>query len=272
MKQILVAGAGLILVLTIVAFGIHPVTEPLPVVRVALYNGDAARMQSVTRINQIISRKNDISLTCIDKSDIISGELNDFDVLLIVSEYPQRLYDALGSDTLNAINRFIINGGGYLGIDAGSVLMVESGNSVSERGTCCVNARYYTLHCSNQARRIECSPVVSSGSVAKNFEIVTGGGILFEPGQDPYLPSYFSLAKYCDLKVDLSPGDAIIASRYGRGRILLYGTSPELTNGLDCLVGQGIRWCADKSDPQTAALGTASSWEGVFGLTALQSN
>lgn len=277
MKQIIVAGVVVVLIFTLMAFGVRPVTEPLPDFVVCLYNGKGSLAKSVEGIKSSLNAYADIKIQEVSETDIINGKLKGCRVLIIPGGTASGEREALGAAGCRAVENFVSSGGGYIGICAGAYLV-----PLSERQSAAniqlINARLHDAeHWVRGEQTIECRALTRSDSKTIPFQIHFQNGPIFVPANDPYLPEYASLAKYeTDLHAPDAPAgqmagnDAIIASRFGKGRVILFGPHPELTPGLEPMLAQAVRWAAAQSEPQTTALGPEFSWEGIFGLTPIQ--
>jgi len=276
MKQVIVAGVFVVLIFTLMAFGVRPVTEPLPDFAVCLYNGKGSLAKSVEGVKSSLKTYSDIKIQEVSESDIINGKLKGCRVLIIPGGTASGEREALGAAGCRAIENFVSSGGGYIGICAGAYLV-----PLSERQSAAniqlINARLHdSEHWVRGEQTIECSALTRGNSKTTPFQIHFQNGPIFVPGKDPYLPEYTCLAKYeTDLHAPDAPAgqmagnDAIIASRFGKGRVILFGPHPELTPGLEPMLAQAARWAASLSEPQTTALGPEFSWEGIFGLTPI---
>jgi len=276
MKQVLAVGVAVVLVITLVAFGIHPVTEPLPQINVALYTGNGTISRSTSAIQNVLGKYDDLVLSEVKESDITGGALKQYRVLIVPGGSGSGIRDALGKEGCRAIEKFVSQGGGFIGICAGAYLPTL-GWKESMQDLQLVNTRLHDLD--NWARgkqTIKCMALTKSGKNEVPFQIHFENGPIFVPGNDPYLPPYVSLAKFeTDLHASGAPSgqmkgrDAIVASRFGRGRVILFSPHPEFTPGLEGMLSQATRWSAGQCEPGTAALGPEYSWEGIFGILPL---
>jgi glutamine amidotransferase-like uncharacterized protein len=277
MKQVLFAGVLILLVITIMAFGITPVTAPLPEIRIALYSGNGTIEKCTDGVHSSLSNFKDLTIDNITEEEISSGKLKDYQVVIFPGGTASKERNSIGKDGCRAIERFISEGGGYIGICAGAYIPTL-GWKDSMKDIELINAELHDLD--NWARgtqEIECTAICKGGSEKIDFNIHFENGPIFTPGKDHYMSDYVSLAKFkTDLHAEDAPegqmagNDAIIASRFGRGRVILFSPHPELTPGLENMLAQAVRWSAGLSDPQTEALGSEYSWEGIFGISGLQ--
>jgi len=280
---LLLASVSLVLVTSSCAFAID----------VAVYAGGGAMEEFVAAtIDAVTANTNDMTAAPIQQEDIVSGKLNDFDVLILPAGSGNGQADSLGIDGCHAIEKYVAAGNGFVSICAGSYLAVK-GWKESTSHLELLNAELWDLD--NWARgeefieiefaerAAEQSPqpplsraskdqplakvtVPSKEMAARRKTIWFENGPIFSPAADPYLPEYLSLARYVtDLHNEDQPAgmmagkDAIIASTYGKGRVIAFGPHPEKTDGLGTLLTDAIRWVADKAETENVV-----SWESVF--------
>jgi hypothetical protein len=269
MKQVLLVGIFVLLIITIVAFGIRPVTEPLPDIHIALFTGSGTSFESIHGIRTSLKRFDDLKIKLVKEDDVLAGELKDCHVLIVPAGRENDIRKGLGREGCRNIEKFVSSGGGYVGICAGAALpTLGSGDFISDIQL--INSVISESKSSASDDMIECVAIARGGNSLIPFSGYLHNGPIFNPGDNPYLPSYVSLARFGNEGEQEKGEDAIIASQFGTGRVILFSPQPEITPGLQTLLAQGVRWSAGKSTPQTAASGPEFSWEGIFGMTALQ--
>ncbi|MBN1901481.1 hypothetical protein JW926_09195 [Candidatus Sumerlaeota bacterium] len=275
MKQVLIVGICVLLIITIVAFGIRPVTEPLPNIQIAVYTGSGASYESIYGIGASLKRFNDLKIKLVNEEDILGSKLTDCQVLMVPGGKERAIREGLCREGCRNIEKFVSSGGGYVGIGAGAALpTLGSGEFISDIQL--INATVAEIPISASGELVSCMAIAKGGNRLLPFSIYLHKGPAFNQGDNPYLPPYVILARFGEPAnneqvEESTPGkDAIIATQFGTGRVLLFSPQPEITPGLQTLLAQGVRWSAGKSTPQTAASGPEYSWEGIFGMNALQ--
>jgi glutamine amidotransferase-like uncharacterized protein len=279
MKQIIIAGIGAVLIFTLMAFGVRPITEPLPEIKVALYTGKGIIEKSTSGVKNALQNCSDLRISEVNENDIVGGKLKGCRVVIMPGGTASGEREALGAKGCRALEHFISSGGGFIGICAGAYLVPLSDNRTGA-DIQLINARLHDVeHWVRGAQTVECLALTKKGAGTVPFSIHFENGPLFVPGNDPYLPEYVSLARYqTDLHAKDAPAgemtgrDAIIASRFGRGRVILFSPHPEMTPGCEPMLAQAVRWAAGQSEPQTSALGPEFSWEGIFGTMPPQTH
>ena len=273
MKKILVIGVFLVLIITLVAFGIHPVTEPLPDIKIGVYAGSGANASSVKAIENSLGSFPELCVERVQERDVRQGGLRDCQVLIMPEGSAEEIRQTLGKDGCRNIEKFVAGGGGYMGIGGGASLATLGWNE-DMKDIQLINAdiasasQNQAAENSNASERIKCIALLKGGSSRESFDIVFSHGPVFLRGANAYLPEYISLAQF-GRGDPADARDAIIAAPFGLGRVLLFSPLPEQTPGLETMLAQAVRWSAGMSEPQTKALGPDFSWEGIFGISSL---
>ena len=151
-----------------------------------------------------------------------------------------------------AVQEFVRNGGGYIGICAGSYLA----SSHYDWSLDLINARVWDRSHWARGQGTVTLGVTSPGQQVLNtdateVDVYYGQGPLLVPDNDPDLPGYEVLARY-DSEVaekGAQPGamsgtHAIIRSVFGSGRVICFSPHPEKSNGPNGLMLHGVRWAA----------------------------
>jgi len=160
---------------------------------------------------------------------------------------------AINTTGLSNIDKFVKNGGGYIGICAGAYLPVKGYNNNLTGNLQIVNAEAGDIQHWNRGTgkvTIETSAKhkIFSGIDSKEFEMSYFNGPVLLPSDMP-LPAYKSLAVF---KTDLHennavPGfmlnkTAILEAKYNKGKIILFSPHPELTPGKESLLFNAIKY------------------------------
>jgi len=85
------------------------------------------------------------------------------------------------------------------------------------------------------------------------LDIRYANGTLLAPAQDPNIPDFKPLALYrTEIAKNGAPEGvmkdtpAIVAGRFGQGRVLCSSPHPEYTDGLESFVHRAVRWAAGR--------------------------
>jgi glutamine amidotransferase-like uncharacterized protein len=212
-------------------------------------------------------------------TEIQSGRLEHFDVIIFPGGGGRRQAMALGSEGRRSVQEFVRSGGGYVGICAGAFLATAG----YDWSLGLVNTRTLTGDRDMPGAGIRSMAERGGGSVKIEFTgegriffgdrdgpidvAFSGGPIFIGPMRDD-LPPCFPLAYYRTEVALYAPQrgtmidtPAILAARFGAGRVVAIGPHPESTSGLEFLVKQSVLATARNPGEQTPApaLPTTSS-------------
>ena len=164
------------------------------------------------------------------------------------------------------VRRFVESGGGYVGICAGAFLATAK----YDWSLGLVNAKTFTgkqyipgegeksmwfrgegnvqMELTEKGREI-------LGEVPAMVELRYANGPIFSPAGQENLPAYVPLAffrteiaKYEPQEGTMINTPAIIASEFGRGRVILVSPHPEASAKLESLVRRAVTWAAGTPD------------------------
>lgn len=191
-------------------------------------------------------------------SSVRSGALGSARALLVTGGRGSRQGRALGEEGREAIRRFVREGGGYVGICAGSYLAMQVPEGSTEESY--KAAFVAAAHATGDAwqRGIAPLPIVSpDGSARETLHYANGP--LFRPIEVDGLPPVRVLARFEDevysARGGTAPGQmrgapALIATSYGRGQIVLFSPNPTLEPAHPSLLTNAL---------QSVATGTATT-------------
>ena len=151
---------------------------------------------------------------------------------------------ALGDKGRRAVLEFVRAGGGYVGICAGGWLATckPSGSLalVNAKASGSTNFGFVKMELSDVGKSI-------LGEVPGLPAAQYGGGPIFSPAGERDLPEYVPLAfyrtevaTYKTQERTLTDTPAIIAARFGKGRVLLFSVHPEGIKELETLVKRAV--------------------------------
>lgn len=225
-----------------------------------LYTNDSTGQNSY---NNIIKKLSDYGIDAgkITPEEIEEGKLCKLDVLVVPGGRSTGQAESLGKDGCGAIEKFVRSGGGYVGICAGAYLASEGYNDPTSN-LMLVNASVLDVeHWDRGSGDVQVKITDQAHPVVKGYSgIITAhyeNGPLLGPVESGSIPAYSELASYVsdvhqnkNAKTGIMPGSpAIIASDYGNGRCVLFSFHPELTEGLEMMLVQGVIW-AGKIDSE----------------------
>jgi glutamine amidotransferase-like uncharacterized protein len=229
-------------------------------VAVAVYDGGGSTGKGVPRVLALLGVATNVAVARITPKDIQGGLLRRFDVVMFTGGSGSGQARALGQAGCREVKQFVEKGGGYVGICAGSYLAC-SGFSWSlgllnaktlsplwQRGTAIVK-----IELTDRGREI-------LGPCQGELDCLYFQGPIVGPAGAPELPEFESLAFFRSevVKNNTPKGimvnsPAILASRFGKGRVLCFSPHPEQSKGLDTFVTRAVVWAA--AHPRQAEAG-----------------
>jgi glutamine amidotransferase-like uncharacterized protein len=222
---------------------------------VAFENGDVA---STNRLIEVLRSERSFDVRSVRPVVIRSGALREYDVLVFPGGVARQQGEALGAEGRDAVREFLRRGGGYVGICAGAFLAI-SGN-VEALGV--IDARSLSGDreipgwgaVSFSARRsgvvdLQLSSVGREGleGVPEVIPVHYSGGPILVPAGRQDLPDYVTWATFRNevwsfefQRGTMIDTPAIIAGRFGKGRVIAISPHPEATRALDFLVKRTV--------------------------------
>ena len=226
-------------------------TAPKPV-KVALYLQADNDYYGIGRTNVLAILTKDAGFDCVTVSaeDIRAGKLDEYKVLLVPGGSGSKQAEKLAEEGRGKIRAFVENGGGYVGICAGSYLASNDYPwSIGLINAKAVDKKHWARGKGDVT--IEFS---ETGNKALSFAPKTAvvnyrQGPLFAPGDKKDLPAYETLATFTTeiCENGATPGamigtTAIARAPFGKGRVICFGPHPERPSGPNSLIVQGVLW------------------------------
>jgi Uncharacterized protein conserved in bacteria len=224
--------------------------------RAAVLNVDGETAEN--SYNNIISilKSYGIKANSITPKEIIDGKLSKFDVLVVPGGRATGQAKALGKEGCGAIEEYIKNGGGYIGVCAGAFLASEGYNDDTSN-IVLVDAKAADVeHWDRGTGDVQVKITDKSHPILKGYygtiTVHYENGPVLQKAQDPNIADYSQLAAYVsdvhqnkDAVTGIMPNSsALTASEYGNGRCVLFSFHPELSAGLQRMLVQGVLWSA----------------------------
>ncbi|MGH7138600.1 MAG: BPL-N domain-containing protein [Pirellulales bacterium] len=222
-------------------------------------------------LREVVEKGQGLLLSTVTAADIRDGCLESCDLLLVPGGQASAYGSSLGSAGRIAIRDFVRSRGGYVGVCAGAHLACVS----HEWGLKLVNARamsgerfvpgFGRVSASFRGRANVSIEFSKAGR--RVFDVASGvlqmdyaGGPVLSRANEPGLPDYVPLAcfrseasKYPFQKGTMIDTPAVVAAKFGQGRIVLFSPHPESTASNDRLLAEAIRACAPDSPPGITA-------------------
>lgn len=220
---------------------------------VGLYCGPGASEAGVANIKRNLHLSAGIIPVELTGQDISEIDLSVFDVLIFPGGKSKDQSEGLGSRGKENVQKFVHDGGGYLGICAGLYTAI-TGLTWSLN---LLNAK--SIVAKEEWKRGEGYPDIEVtkegalilGEIIETFKCRYNNGPLVEPGEDPSLPAYM-IAAYFRSEVSengtpvgiMVDTPAAAYAEYGSGRVFVTGVHPENTPGLEHFISRVSAWLA----------------------------
>ncbi len=249
------------------ASGMVPQARPTPAtVYAAIYDGPGtSSTKTPPRFERILTPAADVLLRRIAPEDIRDGALAQFDTVIFAGGSGSGQANGLQEGGREAVRKFILGGGGYVGICAGAYLATSNYTwSLAVVNGDSIDREHWRR--GNGQVEIELTPrgrEFFNRPAAARLEIRFAQGPILAPGRKEDLPPYAVLAWYrtgigqngADPKTMIDT-PAIVTGECGKGRVIVFSPHPEQTDGLHDLLLRAVRWTARReATPQATATG-----------------
>jgi putative intracellular protease/amidase len=220
-------------------------------IRLAIYDR-TGESKGPTTLAKLLTQEKGFDVTRVSGEAIRDGALRDADVVIFPGGSGSSQAKHLEEVGSEEVRRFVRDGGGYVGICAGSYLAsAEYPWSLRLINTRVIDRKHWargtgavTLSLSSEGRKVLNEPT-------DRVEVYYGQGPLLAPAIDPELPPYTPLAVYESeiAKNDAPSGvmagtTAIAAAPFSKGRVLCISPHPEKTGGPNHMIEAAVRWVA----------------------------
>lgn len=229
-------------------------------VHVAVYDAAAGDPDTTQSLVGVLDSTANIQWEFVTSEGVRDGFLNRFDVVIFPGGNAKQQSISLGDAGKEAVRAYVKRGGGYVGICAGAFLATTNYDSgiaivnvqpltgnmhVPEVGPVSITARsagVVKLGFTEIGARL-----LSNGDKIGPVSVCYAGGPILSPAGQAGLPEYISLAEFRTEVWDHEPQrgtmigtSAIVAARFGKGKVILFSPHPEMSAGLESLVTRSI--------------------------------
>ena len=224
---------------------------------VAVYcHSDPEKVSGPKNLQRFLTPENGYRCEIITPEEIQEGRLKAFDVLIMPGGSGSKQSEMLGEKGRENVKEFVKNGGGYLGICAGSYL-ASSDYSWSLH---LINAKVFDrAHWARGTGEVQLKLTDEGKSQLKEdsseVTVYYGQGPLLVPDDKPDLPQFETLATYAsEIAKKGAPsgvmvGTAAIArTTYGNGKVICYSPHPEKDKEVEHLICGGLEWLIGNPD------------------------
>lgn len=221
-------------------------------IRVAIYDHSGARKDRPGSLGRFLNERNGFTWKRVSPAEIRDGALKNFDVLIMPGGSASRQAKNLGERGRDQIRKFVGNGGGYVGICAGSYLASPGYDwSLGIINTKVVDRKHWARGTGEVQIQMTRAGKAALGESSDKVKVYYGQGPLMAPGSRKDLPAYEALATY-DTGIakhgaprGVMPGTTAIArAPYHDGRVVCISPHPEASGGPNHLVMAAVRWAA----------------------------
>lgn len=224
--------------------------------RIAIYAGPGTRKGMLHLIREV-EQLSDATVVPLGADEIEAGALEHFQVVVFPGGSSTKQGESLGEANRRKVQEFVQRGGGYVGICAGAYLATTefpwslqildakpcSAEKYRGRGT-------VAMELTPAGRKI-------LGADQRCCEVRYHNGPILMRAQRADLPDFQPWAVFrSEVSESGTPAGlmvgapAIVAGRYGRGRVVCFSPHPDQTRGLEELVRRGLRWAAEGDRPE----------------------
>ena len=225
-------------------------TKPI---RVALYDDAGSFGKGVPKVAEILGDPGRFTVTIFKAADVGTA-LKDSDVVIFSGGSGSKQGTAIGEAGRAEVQRFVREGGGYIGICAGAYLAC----SKFSWGLGLLDAQTV----SSKWRRgigdvqIEFTPEGQklAGLTAEKRTVRYANGPIIKPAGRTDLAPYEPLAIF---RTELAENDtpvgamvdtpALAKGSFGKGRVVISSPHPEQTPGLEITIERAVRWVAGRT-------------------------
>ncbi|MDF1661511.1 MAG: succinylglutamate desuccinylase/aspartoacylase family protein [Planctomycetota bacterium] len=218
-------------------------------IKVALYDSTGNVGRGVQNVIKELSKlKKDVEITRVCATDIKNGCLDQFDTVIFSGGRGSKQASALGKSGRSKAKAFVKNGGGYIGICAGSYLActnykwslglidAKTKSSKWRRGI-----GYVKIQLSDTGLGL-------LGDQKEPVNVVYANGPIIGPSNDDTIPDYEVLAWFrTELSENETPkglmvdSPAIVRGRFGKGTVICFSPHPEATKGLEGFISKALK-------------------------------
>jgi glutamine amidotransferase-like uncharacterized protein len=226
-----------------------------PLVRVAIYDHTGGAKPTTERLKRFLTESAGFQCRRVTPADIQAGCLRDFDVLIMPGGSARKEAEHLGVRGRDHVRAFVKNGGGYVGICAGSYLATPGYPwSLGLINAQVVDRAHWARGNGTVSLKMTPTGQRALQDDSRQVRIHYAQGPLLAPGHQSDLPAFESLATYATgiAKHGAPRGvmvgtTAIARAEFGKGRVVCYSPHPEAPGGPHHLLAAGIRWAAGQA-------------------------
>lgn len=224
---------------------------------VAVYDHSGGTARGPKNLAAILTEEAGFKCVTIKPEEIRDGRLAGFDVLIMPGGSGSKQASMLGEQGREIVREFVRQGGGYVGICAGSYLA----SSDYQWSLHLLNAKVFDrAHWARGTGQVQLTLSEAGRTLLlheeEGVEVYYGQGPLLVPDDKPDLPAFESLAQYAsEIAQKGAPTGVMIGTTaiarapYGEGRVICFSPHCEVASGPHHLILSGIRWASGIETP-----------------------
>jgi len=228
---------------------------------VGIYDAAGTGGSGVRRVADILEKTGRATVHHLGPTDMRDDVLARFDAVVFPGGSGSKQARAIGTEGRQAVQRFVKAGGGYIGICAGAYLCSAHYDwSLHLVDTACFNktvdipgvgkkSMWYRGSATTLPMELTEQGKAIFGDVPMRVQVRYHNGPIVSPKGKPNLPTYLPLAHFRGEQVRYEPQrgtlvdtPAIVASRFGKGRVIAISPHPESTPTLHPIITGALRW------------------------------
>lgn len=232
---------------------------------VALYDDEGGSQRGVANLTKVFDAASDITVTHLDAADIRPEVLSQFDVVVFGGGSGSREAATIGKEGAGAVQAYVRDGGGYVGVCAGAFLcsahyswslkLIDTHVFTGKREVKGLGPKsmWYRGKVSSQEMQLTDEGRRLFADIDETVDVRYQNGPIVSPKSFPGLKPYKVLAWFRSEKVLYPPQEgtmvntpAIVSGEFGKGRVISISPHPEATEGLECMLATAVKAVAGK--------------------------
>jgi hypothetical protein len=225
--------------------------KPATPIPVAIYINTEDKVNAAVSLEKFLTPQNGFRTERLQPTDVRPDKLKDFKVIIVPGGSGHVQAEHLGPEGLDALRNFVKNGGGYVGICAGSYLAsTDYPWSLGILNAKVLDRKHWARGKGPVKIKLTDSGKKLLGEISdEELEVRYGQGPLLAPGGKPEPAPYDALATFTTEIAEngAEPGvmlgtTAIARGEFGSGRVICYSPHPETPGNPNYLISKGVRW------------------------------
>ncbi len=228
-----------------------------PTLRIAIYDAGGTGRTAARNLERVLRSMDDVLIRRVGPPEIRSGALTQFDLVVFPGGSGSRQAAALEDEGKAEVRDFVREGGGYLGVCAGSYLaahnyswslkIIDANTVDTKNGHWRRGEGVVKMELTERGRAI-------LGDFPKIVDVRYANGPIFAPAGDKTLADFEPLAYF---RTELAKNGArvgamvdtpaILSGELGKGRVLCISPHPESSKALHGIVRRAAAWLLQRN-------------------------